>query len=612
MNLKSVGNVRLNQQVRKVTQSKLEPGAYWPLAIVLISWALTYAASFASYQALSPSTHEPSPREFSVANAEQYLKTLVGDGIPHPAGSEQNDVVRDRVILALESMGYEVTVQSGSVGISSYLQQRSGRSTVDLDNLLAVRKGTHPGKAIALVTHFDSHPAGPGASDDGVGTAALLEIARIFSTETPRRDIAFLITDGEEFGLLGAKLFTQHPFMKQIGLVINLEARGTTGPSLMFETSPHSRQLISHFANSAPSPISSSLFREIYKRLPNDTDFTVFNEAGKLGFNFAFIGDVQNYHTPADNFENYNPSSLNHHGQNALRLIRQLQDAPDLDELINTERNDWSGASAQDDAVYFDLFGLSIIWWPAFYSLWLSIVAAIGIAVYVRGVGLVEFAGNKITSDTTASKYSVQPCGAGQNILIGLAVQLLMICCVVGFGLLMNYFVQLDPRLSNPWPSQPVPMSVGFWSACAAVMVAIVIATKRGVTPQGLWVGLCIVWTALACLTSVSLSGGSYLFIVPLLVTALIAVAALLFRIQGAWVIVASAIAVGIVWLPLDRLFYDAVGFRMAPLLFGRIALSLTSLIPVIRLLKSGHQFWLAMILIGVSVGAFLMALLFG
>ena len=162
-----------------MTQSKLEPGTVWPLAIVLISWALTYAASFASYQALSPSTHEPLPGEFSTANAEQYLETLVGDGIPHPAGSEQNDVVRDRVILALESMGYEVTVQSGSVGISSYLQQRSGRSTVDLDNLLAVRKGTHPGKAIALVTHFDAHPAGPGASDDGVGTAALLELSLI-------------------------------------------------------------------------------------------------------------------------------------------------------------------------------------------------------------------------------------------------------------------------------------------------------------------------------------------------------------------------------------------------------------------------------------------------
>ena len=94
--------------------------------------------------------------------------------------------------------------------------------------------------------------------------------------------------------------------------------------------------------------------------------------------------------------------------------------------------------------------------------------------------------------------------------------------------------------------------------------------------------------------------------------TALIAVAALLFRIQVALVIVASAIAVGIIWLPLDRLFYDAVGFRMAPLLFAKIAMTGTSLIPVIRLLKSGHQFWLAIILVGVSVGAFLMALLFG
>ena len=417
-------------------------GSFWPLAIVLFSWVIFYGLSFASYQPLAPSTNEPSPGEFSMASAEKYLRTLVGDGIPHPAGSEHNDVVRDRVILALESMGYDVTVQSGEVGISSYLQKRSGRSTVDLDNVFAIRKGSNPGKAIALVTHYDSHPAGPGASDDGVGTAALLEIARIFSTETPQRDIAFLITDGEEFGLLGARLFQSHPFINEIGLVINLEARGTTGPSLMFETSPHSRQLISHFAKSAPRPISSSLFREIYKRLPNDTDFTVFDVSGKLGFNFAFIGDVQNYHTPADNFESYNPGCLNHHGQNALRLIRSLQDAPELDELIDAERTDWSDASTEDDAVYFDLFGMSIIWWPAFYSIWLSLGAALGIALYVQ------------VKSTRSSGRTVASIG------IGLAIQLLVICCVIGFGWLLNYCVRLDSRLSNPWPSQPLLLSL--------------------------------------------------------------------------------------------------------------------------------------------------------
>ena len=275
-------------------------------------------------------------------------------------------------------------------------------------------------------------------------------------------------------------------------------------------------------------------------------------------------------------------------------MIRQLQDAPELDELIDAQRSDWSDASTEDDAVYFDLFGMSIIWWPAFYSIWLSLGAAFGIALYVQ-------------------VKSTRPSGGTMaSIWIGLAVQLLMICCVIGFGLLLHYCVRLDPRLSNPWPSQPLLMSIGFCTACAAVMAGIVQASIRKTTAHGLWVGFCIVWAVLACLTSVLLSGASYLFIAPLLLVAVVAIVSLLFRLEVSTVIVASSVAVGLIWLPLDRLFYDAVGFKMAPLLFGRIAMTGTSLIPVIRLLKSGQQFWLALILVGVSVGAFAMALLNG
>ena len=275
-------------------------------------------------------------------------------------------------------------------------------------------------------------------------------------------------------------------------------------------------------------------------------------------------------------------------------MIRSLQDAPELDELIDAERTDWSDASTEDDAVYFDLFGMSIIWWPAFYSIWLSLGAALGIALYVQ------------VKSTRSSGRTVASIG------IGLAIQLLVICCVIGFGWLLNYCVRLDSRLSNPWPSQPLLMSIGFYTACAAVMAGIVQASIRKTTAHGLWVGFCIVWAVLACLTSVSLPGASYLFIAPLLVVAVVAFASLLFRLNVSTVIVASTVAVGLIWLPLDRLFYDAVGFKMAPLLFGRIAMTGTSLIPVIRLLKSGQQFWLALILVGVSVGAFAMALLKG
>ena len=135
-----------------------------------------------------------------------------------------------------------------------------------------------------IAAHYDSVPFGPGASDDGAGVAALLEIARMTQKlPASRNDILFLITDGEELGLLGAEGFVRsHALAKTIRVAINLEARGTSGRSLMFQTSDQSAWLIRHYANCTTHPTTSSLYQEVYKRLPNDTDFTVFADGMRV------------------------------------------------------------------------------------------------------------------------------------------------------------------------------------------------------------------------------------------------------------------------------------------------------------------------------------------
>ena len=320
-------------------------GQTGPLLLALIGWAVIVGLSFISYRPVQPLPDSIAADQFSAARADKFLKELVGDSIPHPAGSPQNVVVRNRIVSLLQSFGYSVEIQSGTGNVPAKLKDRSpDKDEVDLHNIIAVRradpKKTRPAsKPIMLVSHYDSVPFGPGASDDGVATAAVLEIARMFSTEpAPDRDIVFLITDGEEFGLLGAKLFVdEHPLARKIGLAINLEARGTTGPSCMFETSRLSRQLIPIFARANQKKFASSLFIEIYKRMPRDTDFSVFKRAGILGYNFAFIGDVKNYHTTADNYENVDQGSLQHHGDNAIGLLRELLVAPETDLLMESE-----------------------------------------------------------------------------------------------------------------------------------------------------------------------------------------------------------------------------------------------------------------------------------
>jgi len=199
-------------------------------------------------------------------------------------------------------------------------------------NIIATLRGSAGDKdTVMLAAHYDSVPAGPGASDDGAGVATLLEIARILAARPPPpHPIVLLFTDGEEAGLLGALLFVQqHPLAKQVKAAVNLEARGTSGPSLMFETGTANTWLMRLYGSAVARPFTNSLYYLVYKRLPNDTDFSVF-KAAYQGFNFAFIGDVGRYHTPLDSVANASASSIQTSGgQCALRSIgaREFPDA---------------------------------------------------------------------------------------------------------------------------------------------------------------------------------------------------------------------------------------------------------------------------------------------
>ncbi|MBL4605207.1 MAG: M20/M25/M40 family metallo-hydrolase [Flavobacteriaceae bacterium] len=188
-----------------------------------------------------------------------------------------------------------------------------------IENIVAKIKGREDGKALLLLTHYDSNPnLAIGASDAGSGVVTILEGVRAFLAkgEQPKNDVIILISDAEELGLLGAKAFVEHhPWAKDVGLVLNFEARGSGGPSYMLmETNGKNSQLISEFLKANPSyPASNSLLYSIYKKLPNDTDLTVFRENGNInGFNFAFIGDHFDYHTMQDTYERLDRTTLAH------------------------------------------------------------------------------------------------------------------------------------------------------------------------------------------------------------------------------------------------------------------------------------------------------------
>ncbi len=579
------------------------PSGIGPILIVFLAWAAIIGLSLNAYRPVQPLTVDAPADQFSATRATKILKTLVGDSIPHPAGSPQNAIVRQRIVSLLESYGYEVEIQTGTGQVWARAKHRSpDRDQIELHNIIARLKGTRSGPAIMLTAHYDSVPSGPGASDDGVGTAAVLEIARMLAAEpAPERDIVFLITDGEEFGLLGADLFVaENPLAKEIGLAINLEARGTTGPSLMFETSPLSRRLIPVFAASAQKPLASSLFFEIYKRLPNDTDFTIFNRAGMLGYNFAFIGDVKNYHTTEDNYESVDPGSLQHHGENALDLIRELLASPEMNELLS-QRSSAAEAveTASDEAVYFDLFGQWIIWWPSGWSIWICGVAAVLFLIaspQFKQVNFVE------TNSRPQSRFV--------GFAIHFAAQILVILLISLVGYLLQYLVGRDARLSLPWPQQPVPILIGYWSASLAIVGGLSIAFAKWLNPKSAWISLCVLWLALAVASSLQLNGASYLFVVPITAATTFALIACWFGEKGLLAtIIATAIAAGAIWLPMERLFYDAVGLGMPIATLIRMSLLGTTLLGVLSIGNNRTRFVFSVLAAVVSVGAFVSAI---
>lgn len=278
--------------------------------------------------------------EFSTARAFKQVENIARQ--PHYVGSANHDQVANYLQAELQKLGLETSTQEG------YTLTDWG-NLVKSKNILARIKGTSNSKALLLLSHYDSapHSFSRGASDAGSGVATILESVRafIYDKKKNKNDIIILFSDAEELGLNGAALFvTQHQWAKDIGLVLNFEARGSSGPSYMLmETNNGNQALVREFAAAkATFPVSNSLMYSIYKMLPNDTDLTVFREKGAIqGYNFAFIDSHYNYHTAQDDPAHLAKNTLEHQGSYLIPLLSYFCNA----DLNNTE--------ATEDDVYF-------------------------------------------------------------------------------------------------------------------------------------------------------------------------------------------------------------------------------------------------------------------
>jgi len=443
---------------------------------------------------LSSMSHGPKPKsadipldQFSAERAFVHLSDLINDDQAHASASAKNKANLQIISNKFSALGYSPEVQK-TLGCTLHYP-----GCTQVQNFIAVLKGTGTGSdfgdAILLTTHYDSVPAGPGAGDAGAGVVALIEIARILKDESvPKNDVIFLITDGEEGGLRGAQGFaSEHPLMKNVKLVVNLEARGASGPSTMFETSDGNRALIKQYGKNTKYPVANSLSFEIYKRLPNDTDYSIYKPMGVAGLNYAFTGDVALYHSARDDLAHLDQASLQHHGDNALDAVRAFGNV------------DLSTINGTTNATYFDVFGRVLINWSSSLNIPLSLLALLVMA----------FATFKARIGRHANVLSV-----------GLVVGVLLITPAIGW--LLSFPLGRWPQLfyldhPHPWFGR---LALLFGAALTPWIVTKIAQRAKSVSYNSLVGTVGVLFALLSLVTAIIMSGASYLFLVPALAMA--------------------------------------------------------------------------------------------
>ncbi|MBN1939744.1 MAG: M28 family peptidase [Candidatus Aminicenantes bacterium] len=554
-------------------KSRLFPGILVIFVIVL--------AAFLSILTLAPPRVVPAGapvEEFSAERAYALLKEIAVN--PHPLGTPEHDEVRDTIMRMWRDLGMEPEIQKGMHF------DGKGHWAARVENILVRLPGTRPipGRTLMLAAHYDSVQAAPGAADDGAAVVTLLETARALKAGPPLAgDVIFLITDGEEDGLLGAQVFqAEHPWAGEVGLVLNFEARGTNGPSLMFQSSSGNKALVSALAAS-PHPRAYSMGAMAYRSMPNNSDLSIWLDAGIQGLNFAWIGRAYDYHSSGDNLARLDLRSLQHHGSYALFLARRFG-------------NEGIPAPIEGDAVHFSLAGDILIRYNrptayAFLALILNLLILAGVIAGKRG--LLRAA----------------------DVLRGVAFMLgaVILSGGLGFGLLSLVRAVHGTWLpSGPWRYSPgYLLAVILLGAAATTLLSILLKGRK--SAFGSAFGAAVLWLVLAAAVTLFAFDAGYVGVFPALSLAIGVLAWALAAKKGVedpapplWVSALTAAVVVLVAVPLILLLFQAMFLSpfVAAILGALTAAMLAAMTPAVELCRRGMGRGLSVFLFGLFFAA--------
>jgi hypothetical protein len=536
---------------------------------VLVALLLGLTAwSVVALQPPGPAPADAPATEFSAARAFTTVQEIAGDA--HVPGSTATDRVVDGLVTTLSGLGLDTRVQN-AVGA---VRTASGETRMArVRNVVGVLRGTDSSGRLYLTAHHDSVETGPGAADDAAGVAAVLESVRALTSGPPlRNDVVVVLTDAEEACSCGAEAFADsHPLASGGGVVLNLEARGTGGPPVLFETSPGNAGLTEVYAAAAPHPVASSLAAEVYRAMPNDTDFSVLMADGDFtGLNTAFVDGAAGYHTPQDVPERLDQGTLQALGDNALATARVLA-GRNLAALARP---------AAEDATYFPVLG-ELVRYPGGLVLPLAAAAVVLVGLLVL---VVHRRGSSLLRRTAAGTLlCAVPLVVGP--LAAQALWMLLVAVRPGYA-----------QLIDPWRPG------WFRLAVVALLVGVVLGwyalLRRRVGAVPLAVGG-LVWLAvLSAVLAAFAPGASYLAAWPAMagaVTGLLAAVTSAPVVRPATALGGGAVAV-VVLAPTVALLLPALGLSAAAAPSAVAALLLLALLPALELLfpdaHDGHRTW--------------------
>ena len=518
----------------------------------------------ASWQALQPTPPKPADSTgFSAIRALTAARLVLGEE-PRTVASAANIAAVARLKEYFVSLGYAPQEQIATVKVP-------GRGEVTLRNIFVRKEGRQQLPAILLVSHHDSVAGSPGGSDNGMGVAVCLDVARMLTLqEAPERPVIILVTDGDEAGLLGAKLFAQnHAWANDIGAVINIDNRGGDGPAQLFETGPNDLALINAIAPHITHPVMGSFFVEIYRRMPNGTDLTAFLARGQTGINIACTGAIARYHTSADTFSVVNLAALQHEGDMATQALSGLCAMP-------------ADAFPSDSAVFIDVFGRFIVAWPARSGVVLSFAALLGV------VGFGAHVARKQVKNESGGLFTRDYFKGALAAVVALLATIVLVMAVSWIMERMDLFgrhyaerllaqqgeaIDVKPNWAAQfaaayWPPHGILVYVFLAVICVPVSWLTASRLLRSNTP---WKSWCGIWSALAIFNLVIslIAPGVGAILLPLVISAGCAawIGASIFGVQSvatSFLAILFPIAIAAtIYTPLEILSWSDVGLSM-------------------------------------------------